>query len=294
MVIVDYMKMYVNCFVWQCSSSCGDGVQFRRVSCVGGMKCRDAQEPESIQQCRSGCANSSTFTPLSNSTDVLPQPQGDEITNDIINNEIETIVGDGDKSQDKQQGKQPQEQEEQEQEKQHLEHQQQLQEQEQEQEQKQKQEKETIEDGDREKRPDYSVEDVVDVDHLQVMEMQNVTFDPSEMDSNDIELSDEGFKSSLNVKKMSIHLGEDAVNFLQSLQPPDDDGQSIDVSKIKPQFNWKIGLWTKVSSTYSIKLFERENVHHSILSAIDFLCYGLSFNRLDFNCFPPFCRVDLD
>merc|ERR1712136_506795 len=58
----------------ECSASCGDGVQFRRVSCLGGMKCRDASEPESIQQCRNACADWSTPTP--------------EITNDILDNDI--------------------------------------------------------------------------------------------------------------------------------------------------------------------------------------------------------------
>jgi hypothetical protein len=50
---------------------------------------------------------------------------------------------------------------------------------------------------------------------------------------------------------MSIHLGDDAALFLakiqvQSDQPNDESKASIDVSKIKPTFKWKIGLWTRV------------------------------------------------
>lgn len=52
---------------------------------------------------------------------------------------------------------------------------------------------------------------------------------------------------------MSIHLGDDAALFLakikgQSDQPNYDQPHkaSVDVSKIKPTFKWKIGLWTRV------------------------------------------------
>lgn len=154
------------------------------------MKCRDASEPESIQQCRNTCADWSTSAP--------------EITNDIIDNDI---VAEKEKV------------------------------------------KEAGEVKEEEKRPDYAVEDKVSIDDIQVVEMQNVTGDPTEMDSNDIELSDEGFKSNSNAKKMSVHVGEDAIRFLEALRKTDDindDQQAIDVSKIKPNFNWKIGLWTKV------------------------------------------------
>lgn len=194
----------------QCSASCGDGVQFRRVSCLGGMKCRDASEPESIQQCRNACADWSTPTP--------------EITNDILDNDILA---------------------------------------------EKEEEEAKKEEAEEEKRPDYMVEDKLSVDDIQVVEMQNVTVDPADMDSNDIKLSDEGFKSNSNAKKMSIHVGEDAIHFLETLQKldnVDDDQQAIDVSKIKPDFNWKIGLWTKVGfhlilvQSAFYRLFNRSSV----------------------------------
>ena len=165
------------------------------------MKCRDAFEPESIQQCRNACAGWSPPTP--------------EIANDILDNDIVA---------EKEKVKVEEEEEEEE------------------------KEEEVTEKTEEEKRPDYAVEDKVSVDDIQVLEMQNVTVDPIEMDSNDIELSDEGFNI---VKKMSIHVGEDAIHFLETLRKTDEvdadvDDVAIDVSKIKPNFNWKIGLWTKV------------------------------------------------
>jgi hypothetical protein len=57
---------------------------------------------------------------------------------------------------------------------------------------------------------------------------------------------------------MSIHIGQDAADFLAKIQyhPPaiqsdqPVDLSLFDVSKMKPSFKWKIGLWTKVSWFY--------------------------------------------
>ena len=99
------------------------------------------------------------------------------------------------------------------------------------------------------KRADYYVEDKLKVDDIKVVQMENVT-----VDSNDIELSDEGFRVGGTggvavVKKMSFHVGEDAVNLLSKIQAggdEEDEGKVVDVAKIKPTFKWKIGSWTRV------------------------------------------------
>ncbi|CAL4068988.1 unnamed protein product, partial [Meganyctiphanes norvegica] len=51
----------ITCGTWQtgnwskCSSLCGDGVQFRKVSCIGGLACREKDEPSSVQECTAVC-----------------------------------------------------------------------------------------------------------------------------------------------------------------------------------------------------------------------------------------------
>lgn len=105
------------------------------------------------------------------------------------------------------------------------------------------------------RRPDFYIEDKIQPENLKVMEMQIVTADPlgsarPELDTNDVELADEAFQGGHSYKKMSIHIGEDAALFLAKIQvqsdQPDESKASIDVSKIKPTFKWKIGLWTRV------------------------------------------------
>lgn len=107
-----------------------------------------------------------------------------------------------------------------------------------------------------ERRPTFYVEDKIQPENLKVMEMEIVTSDPlasssmPELDNNNIELADESYQGH-SYKKMSIHIGEDAALFLakiqvQSDQPDESHAAAIDVSKIKPSFKWKIGLWTRV------------------------------------------------
>lgn len=122
-------------------------------------------------------------------------------------------------------------------------------------------------------RPEFYVEDKIQPQNLKVMEMQIVTADPmastllpgTEVESNDIELADEAYQGH-SYKKMSIHIGEDAALFLAKIQvqsdQPADSPASIDVSKIKPTFKWKIGLWTRVSQSY------RDTWHDLILFTI--------------------------
>lgn len=103
---------------------------------------------------------------------------------------------------------------------------------------------------DSDRRPDSYVEDKIQPENLKVMEMQIVTADPllarPELDSNDVELADEAYQGH-SYKKMSIHIGDDAALFLAKIQVQSDQPEaSIDVSKIKPSFKWKIGLWTRV------------------------------------------------
>lgn len=204
----------------QCSSSCGDGVQFRRVSCDGGLKCRDQLEPESIQKCRGQCLNTDLNLDLFNASSehntsdpslVKPHLIEPEINNEILNLLVPSTV--------------PVEKE-----------------------------------VDADRRPEFYVEDKILPENLKVMEMEIVTIGPlpstsqssqPEMETNDIELADEAYQASGHgYKKMSIHIGEDAALFLAKIQvqsdQPGESGTSIDVSKIKPSFQWKIGLWTRV------------------------------------------------
>ena len=105
-----------------------------------------------------------------------------------------------------------------------------------------------------ERRPDFYVEDKVAPDQIQVVEMQPVDVGDvgqpqggADLDSNDIALADQaptGFHPP-TAKKMSIHIGEDAVLFLNKVHETADPTW-IDVSKIKPTFKWKIGQWTRV------------------------------------------------
>lgn len=104
------------------------------------------------------------------------------------------------------------------------------------------------------RRPDFYVEDKILPENLKIMEMQVVTANPlasarPELDTNDVELADEAYLGH-SYKKMSIHIGDDAALFLAKIQvqsdQPNDSKSSIDVSKIKPTFKWKIGLWTRV------------------------------------------------
>lgn len=108
-------------------------------------------------------------------------------------------------------------------------------------------------------RPDSFVEDKIQPDNLKVVEMQLVTDHPL-VDSNDIEQADEAYQMSHAQKKMSIHIGEDAANFLAKLQadqPTDHhDESSVDLSKIKPSFKWKIGLWTRVTLIPFVSQFQ--------------------------------------
>nr|XP_053646976.1 A disintegrin and metalloproteinase with thrombospondin motifs 7-like [Cherax quadricarinatus] len=56
----------LTCGVWQvgswskCSSPCGEGVQFRPVSCEGGLACREIDEPKSVQECIGNCLDDET------------------------------------------------------------------------------------------------------------------------------------------------------------------------------------------------------------------------------------------
>lgn len=45
----------------QCSAPCGEGVQFRQVSCVGGLACREKDEPKIVQDCVGDCLDEGTF-----------------------------------------------------------------------------------------------------------------------------------------------------------------------------------------------------------------------------------------
>lgn len=111
----------------------------------------------------------------------------------------------------------------------------------------------TVPNADNDRRPDSYVEDKILPENLKVMEMQIVTADPllsrPELDTNDVELADEAYQGH-SYKKMSIHIGEDAALFLTKIQvqsdQPEEPQTSIDVSKMKPSFKWKIGLWTRV------------------------------------------------
>lgn len=101
-------------------------------------------------------------------------------------------------------------------------------------------------------RPNSFIEDKIQPDSLKVIEMKLMTKDLP--DSNDIEQADEAYKLAHTPKKMAIHIGEDAANFLAKLQAdqPDHHHQhqhqqdTVDLSKMKPSFKWKIGLWTRV------------------------------------------------
>lgn len=194
----------------QCSVSCGDGVQFRRVSCEGGYKCRDALEPEQIQTCRGHCQSTELATEnannASNSSDptittLVPLAEP-EINNDIINLLLPSSTP-------------------------------------------------TTKNVEK-KRPDFYVDDKIQPENLKIMEMQIVTASPSalpDINSNDVELSDEALANQRHsYKKMSVHIGEDAALYLAKINVQSDQpGEpSIDVSKIKPAFKWKIGLWTRV------------------------------------------------
>lgn len=86
------------------------------------------------------------------------------------------------------------------------------------------------------------------------MDMQFVNADPTnslpDINSNDVELSDDALANQgHSYKKMSIHIGEDAALFLAKVNVQSDQpGEaSIDVSKIRPTFKWRIGLWTRVT-----------------------------------------------
>jgi hypothetical protein len=179
------------------------------------LKCRDLLEPESIQKCRGLCLNADWSGDAHNGTsennktsDPLLSPHliEPDINNEILNLLIPSAVPS------------------------------------------------TVGVAN-ERRPDFYVEDKIQPENLKVMEMQIVTADPlgstrPELDTNDVELADEAFQGH-SYKKMSIHLGDDAALFLakiqvQSDQPNDESKASIDVSKIKPTFKWKIGLWTRV------------------------------------------------
>lgn len=200
---------------FQCSSSCGDGVQFRRVFCDGGLKCRDQLEPESIQKCRGLCLNAEMSGDIFDSTTDLnrtsnlqttsPHLIEPDINNEILNLLIPSAVpGTVSVSNDR--------------------------------------------------RPDFYVEDKLLPENLKIMEMEVVTANLQasarpQLDTNDVELADEAYHGQ-SYKKMSIHIGDDAALFLAKIQlqsdQPDYSKNSIDVSKIKPTFKWKIGLWTRV------------------------------------------------
>uniref|UniRef100_A0A0P5WCA6 A disintegrin and metalloproteinase with thrombospondin motifs n=3 Tax=Daphnia magna TaxID=35525 RepID=A0A0P5WCA6_9CRUS len=200
----------------ECSSSCGDGVQFRRVFCDGGLKCRDLLEPESIQKCRGLCLNAeisgdtfnsttdvnTTSNPQTASPHLIEPEINNEILNLLIPSAVPSTVGVSN-----------------------------------------------------DRRPDFYVEDKILPENLKIMEMQVVTANPlasarPELDTNDVELADEAYLGH-SYKKMSIHIGDDAALFLAKIQvqsdQPNDSKSSIDVSKIKPTFKWKIGLWTRCS-----------------------------------------------
>lgn len=136
-----------------------------------------------------------------------------------------------------------------------------------------------------EKRPEFYVEDKIQPENLKVMEMQIINADPMasnqssrpELETNDIELSDQAYEPGHSYKKMSIHIGDDAALFLakiqvQSDQPDESHHHSIDVSKIKPTFKWKIGLWTRVKYFNSFFVFYYWNkIYNLIKSLVCFL-----------------------
>ena len=182
------------------------------------MKCRDLLEPESIQKCRGLCLNAEFSGDALNGTfennrtsDILLGSSPHFIEPDINNEILNLLIPSAVPS--------------------------------------------TV-GATSERRPDFYVEDKIQPDNLKVMEMQIVTANPlgstrPELDTNDVELSDEAFQGH-GYKKMSIHIGDDAALFLAKIQvqsdQPDESKASIDVSKIKPTFKWKIGLWTRVIS----------------------------------------------
>ena len=103
--------------------------------------------------------------------------------------------------------------------------------------------------GESQRRPDVHVEDKVAADRIQVVEMQPLD------DSNDIALSDAPTSATAS-KKMSVHVGEDAVLFLDRLAAARHPADTIDVAKIKPTFKWKIGQWTRVRLTHNFDDFQ--------------------------------------
>lgn len=56
----------ITCGAWQagnwskCSAPCGEGVQFRRVWCAGGLACRERDEPRSVRECAGHCLDEDT------------------------------------------------------------------------------------------------------------------------------------------------------------------------------------------------------------------------------------------
>ncbi|XP_063874225.1 A disintegrin and metalloproteinase with thrombospondin motifs 7-like isoform X1 [Scylla paramamosain] len=56
----------ITCGTWQagnwskCSAPCGEGVQFRRVWCEGGLACREKDEPRSVRECTGNCLEEDT------------------------------------------------------------------------------------------------------------------------------------------------------------------------------------------------------------------------------------------
>ena len=180
------------------------------MSCEGGegIKCRDALEPESIQKCRGLCLNSIEANNNNNNDSLLLllQPESD------VNNEIFASLPGSSSSLPP-----------------------------------------TPRSDEESSRPNTTVSDKIQPDNLQVMEMEYVTNPTNDFLSNEVEppLSDEPVHV---YKKMSIHIGQEAADFLAKIQhhPPaiqadqPADLSPIDVSKMKPNFKWKIGLWTKV------------------------------------------------
>ncbi|KAK7069503.1 Adamts12p, partial [Halocaridina rubra] len=64
-----------------CSSPCGEGAQFRRVSCVGGLACRESDEPKSVQECSGEC--------LENLENTIPEVDMEEKGGTIPESDVE-------------------------------------------------------------------------------------------------------------------------------------------------------------------------------------------------------------
>lgn len=253
----------LTCGVWvignwsECSQSCGGGVQFRRVTCEGGLKCPDTSEPESIRLCNKPCKTNSPVledNAASGLKSVPPTRQSLAARKEISSSEYRTekgknvlLVNEGEGSgnadthyvvsiDSAEQGKNR---------RRHHNHHDHKRWHYNTGDAKTHRKNKKKDDGNKERRSQEVVEDKIDPEDFQVIAIEN---QPSHKDQYQV-LSDRWFQEGVDILDYKSQIAASSQDE-QQLGLGEEESKETGTKHaldIKPHFEWKIGDWNKCS-----------------------------------------------